>query len=131
MSRAASNPFGYSDAVWSRFVSCPAAGSLPAALAGRRLGTARSRAADIELELSLALAGGTVVAAAFRAHGCPTTIAVGQWLAERALQLPMAEFCALRAADIASALEIAPHRLHCALLAEDVIAAVADAHDAG
>lgn len=125
MNVAVGNPFGYSDAVWSRFVSSPGAGTLPPELAGWRQATARSRAADIELELTLAVAADGGVAAAFRAHGCPTTIAVGQWLVERAQALPWSEFAALRAADMVAALEIAPHRLHCALLGEDVIAALA------
>lgn len=119
-----SNPFGYSDAVWQRFNTCPAAGRLATTGPGR-LHTAqlRSRAADLELRLELRVEAGQVTEAAFLALGCPTTVATGQWLAEFVAGKPVQALRGLRASDIVAALAIREDRLHCALLGEDVLAA--------
>ena len=120
-----SNPFGYSDAIWQRFNDTPAAGALVADQGEGRLCVARvrSKAADLELMLSLRSVDGRIVDARFLALGCPTTIAVGQWLCETLPGLGCEEARALRAPQLIAALEIADNRLHCALLGEDAVAA--------
>ena len=112
------NPFGYPDPVWRLFRETPRAGALdaPALIA-----TATTRAGSGRLRLQLRLDGQRVSDARFQAYGCPTTIAVGAWLAERAVGRPLAELAAVTAADIRQALEIPEDKLHCALMGEDAV----------
>lgn len=112
------NPYGYPEPVWRLFRETPRAGTLEApALTG----TATTRAGSGRLRLQVRLDAGRIGDARFQAYGCPTTIAVGAWLAERAVGLTPAELGALRAADIRQALEIPEDRLHCALMGEDTV----------
>lgn len=119
MDGSGSNPFGYSAAIWRRFNATPGAGTLANACVGR----ARSRAAELELELYLAVDSGQIGAARFQALGCPTTIAVGQWLTEWLPGHSLDEAGRLGSRDIVAALEIRDDRLHCALLGEDALRA--------
>jgi NifU-like protein involved in Fe-S cluster formation len=111
------NPFGYSDAVWRLFTETPRAGELDGP--GVRTGTATTPAAQLRLQARLA--DERVADARFLAHGCPTTIAVGAWLADRAIGRSLAELAAIRPGDIRQALEIPETRLHCVLLGEDAL----------
>jgi NifU-like protein involved in Fe-S cluster formation len=112
------NPFGYSEPVWRLFRETPRAGVIegPAVT-----GSATTRAGSGRLRLQVRVESHQVSEARFQAYGCPTTIAVGAWLAERAMGRGLAELAALRAADIRQALEIPEDKLHCALLGEDAI----------
>lgn len=112
------NPFEYPPEVWRLFRETPRAGTLegPAAT-----GTATTRAGSGRLRLQVRLDGPRVSDARFQAYGCPTTIAVGAWLAERTVGRSLSDLAALRAADIRQALEIPEDRLHCALMGEDAI----------
>ena len=112
------NPFGYSDAVWRLFRETPRAGELGG---GALEGSATTPASRGRLRLQVRLDGARVADARFQAYGCPTTIAVGAWLAERAVGRPLEELAAIRAGDIRQALEIPEDRLHCALMGEDAI----------
>lgn len=112
------NPFGYSDAVWRRFRETPRAGVLDD---GAMAGAATTPASRARLRLQVRLERGRVADARFQAYGCPTTIAVGAWLAERAVGRSLEELAAIRAAEIRQALEIPEERLHCALLGEDAV----------
>lgn len=112
------NPYGYPPEVWRLFRETPRAGTLEApALTG----AATTRASSGRLRLQVRLDGERVADARFQAYGCPTTIAVGAWLAERAVGQPLADLAALRAADIRQALEIPEDKLHCALMGEDAV----------
>lgn len=113
------NPFGYSEPVWRLFNEAPRAGTLEGPSV--RTGTAETNANRSRLQLQVRLDGPRVADAQFRAYGCPTAIAVGAWLAERAVGASLAELAAIRAAEIRQALEIPEDRLHCALLGEDAI----------
>lgn len=112
------NPFGYPERVWRLFCETPRAGTLDGPVVA---GTATTRAGSGRLRLQVRLEGVRVADARFQAYGCPTTIAVGAWLAEHAAGRPLAELAGLRAADIRQALEIPEDKLHCALMGEDVI----------
>jgi NifU-like protein involved in Fe-S cluster formation len=119
------NAFGYSDAVWDRFGQPAHAGRLEPGpgVFSARAGTAAARSL---LELSLRVQGGMIEQARFRAYGCPSAIAVGEWLAE---QLAGKAVEALRAnpwnaAAIRQALNLAEDRAHCALMGEDVLSAL-------
>ncbi|MGH8631537.1 MAG: iron-sulfur cluster assembly scaffold protein [Burkholderiales bacterium] len=113
------NPFDYSDAVWRLFTATPRAGDLTGP--DTRTGTAETSANGSRLQLQARLAGERIEDARFRAYGCPTAIAVGAWLAERAIGRSLAELAAIRAGEICQALEIPESRLHCALLGEDAV----------
>lgn len=113
------NPFGYSDPVWRLFTETPRAGELDGP--GTRTGTAGTPASHAWLQLQARLRGARVEDARFRAYGCPTTIAVGAWLAERAVGRSLDELAAIRAPELRQALEIPDSHLHCALLGEDAV----------
>ena len=112
------NAFGYSDAVWQRFVTPAHAGALSGAAV--KTTEAGSPAVKALLRISVKLEQDRVIEARFLAFGCPVTIAVGEWLAE---QLTSQKLTGLRltAADIRAALEIADDKTHCALMGEDII----------
>src|SRR5262245_18346501 len=80
--------------------------------------------------LSLRIADGRIVAARFRTEGCPAAIAASSITTEltRGKTFPVA--AALRDTDVAEALWGLPrNKLHCSVLAEDVIrAAIEDYH---
>lgn len=74
--------------------------------------------------LSLALrfdGGGRVADARFRAYGCPSSIAVGAWIAQWSLGRDAAELAMLSAAQLRAELEIPEDRAHCALMGEDAL----------
>lgn len=73
------NPFGYSAPVWRLFTETPRAGawSEAEALAGSA-GTPANRS---QLRLQVKMDGSRITDARFQAYGCPTTIAVGAWVA--------------------------------------------------
>lgn len=113
------NPFGYSEAVWRLFREAPRAGTLdgPGVVAAESSTPAnRSR-----LRLQVKMADTRISDARFQAYGCPTTIAVGAWLAERAVGRPVTELSGIDAKKILEALEIPEDRTHCALLGEDLV----------
>jgi NifU-like protein involved in Fe-S cluster formation len=121
MSTALPNVFGYPDPVWRRFRSATHAGAFDegAPVVSARAGTPASRGLiDLAVRLD---PQGRVAEARFRAYGCPTTIAVGEWLAELAQGRNVEDLRAVSAADILGALEIPEDRAHCAVLGEDVL----------
>ena len=113
------NPFGYSDAVWRLFRLTPRAGTLagPDTLTGE----AATPASRSRLRLQVKMAQTRIGDARFQAYGCPTTIAVGAWLAGRAVGREVAELSGIDAKTIREALEIPEDRTHCALLGEDAV----------
>jgi NifU-like protein involved in Fe-S cluster formation len=113
------NVHGYPVPVWSRFERPDLAGSLDGD--GVIRARAGSPAARGVLELALRRQGDRAEAR-FLAHGCPVTIAVGQWLAET-LENGMPSVPP-DAAQIRAALEITEDKAHCALMGEDVIRAL-------
>lgn len=120
------NVFGYSDAVWNRFGKPAHAGHFKADEAGvvsARAGTAAARSL---LELSLKLDAGRVAQARFRAYGCPSAIAVGEWLAEQVSgkTVETLRANAWTATAIRDALDLSEDRAHCALMGEDVLSAL-------
>lgn len=113
------NPFGYSDAVWRLFNTAPRAGGLDGpGVVSVEAATPASRS---RLRLQVKMADTRISDARFQAYGCPTTIAVGAWLAERAVGRPVAELSGIDSKKIREALEIPEDRTHCALMGEDVI----------
>lgn len=117
------NAFAYAEPVWQRFSEPQNAGELQGD--GVLSAEAGSPAAKSLLKLQLKMAQGVVSQAAFRAYGCPTAIAVGEWLAASLPGQKPAEWSRISASGIRQALEIPDDRAHCALMGEDVIRALA------
>jgi cysteine desulfurase len=118
MSSIPPNVFGYSDAVWQRFIAPAHAGILSGA--SIKSVEADSPAVKALLRLSARVHEGRIAEARFLAYGCPVTIAVGEWLAQWLGGRNLADL-RLTATDIRLALEIADDRTHCALMGEDAI----------
>lgn len=121
---AEDNPHAYAPAIWRLFRTAPRAGRFPANESGVVTGEAGTPAARAVLRLQLKFVGGRVADARFQAYGCPTSIAVGAWIADWARGRTPAELAVLRAVDLRRELEIPEDRAHCALLGEDAVKAV-------
>jgi NifU-like protein involved in Fe-S cluster formation len=113
--------YGYGSAVWARFCAPRQAGRLEGGIAAE----AGTPAGDAVLRLTVQRCGPRITAARFQAHGCPVTIAVGDWLAEQLIGADVSRLSALDAAHIRQALEIGEDRAHCALMGEDVLRTLA------
>lgn len=117
------NAFAYAEPVWRSFSEPRRVGDLQGD--GVLSAEAGSPAAKSLLKLQLKLGQGVVTEAAFRAYGCPTAIAVGEWLATSLIGQKPADWMQASAARIRQALEIPDDRAHCALMGEDVVRALA------
>jgi nitrogen fixation NifU-like protein len=74
--------------------------------------------------LALRIDGGRIVAARFRTEGCPAAIAASSITTELILGKSLAEAGELRDTDVVAALGGLPrNKMHCSVLAEDVIRA--------
>lgn len=113
------NPYGYPDPVWQFFCEAPKAGVLDGPDVIRVQVGDSARQSQIELQVQVQ--ADTLSRARFRALGCPTTIAVGAWLAGELQGRLVAEVQAINAAGIRGGLQIAEDRAHCALLGEDAV----------
>ncbi|WP_020648572.1 iron-sulfur cluster assembly scaffold protein [Solimonas variicoloris] len=117
------NVYAYREPIWARFRAPRHGGRLPDG--GRLLeAQAGSPAAHSVLRLQLGLDGTTVARVRFQAYGCPTAIAVGEWLAEQLEGQPLTRLAAIDAGAIRDALEIPEDKAHCALMGEDVLRAL-------
>lgn len=117
------NAYGYAAPIWQRFARPSHAGSFEAGTDGVVSGEAGSPAARSVLRLQLRFADGAVAEARFKAYGCPTSIAVGEWIAAWSVGRKAPELAALSAAHLREVLEIPDDRAHCALLGEDALRA--------
>ncbi|MFT4046701.1 MAG: iron-sulfur cluster assembly scaffold protein [Solimonas sp.] len=115
--------FGYHAPIWQRFRAPLHGGRLEGAQVAEA--QAGSPAARSVLRLQVEIDdGGAVRRARFQAYGCPTAIAVGEWLSERLESLAPAAWSAIDAAAIRIALEISDDKAHCALMGEDALCAL-------
>ena len=72
----------------------------------------------------------TITAARFRTEGCPAAIAASSMLTEMIVGKSLNEAARLRDTDVAAALGGLPrNKLHCSVLAEDVIRAVIEEYE--
>ena len=116
------NAFGYPEPVWQRFVDAPRAGRFDASTPGVVSGRAGTPAARSVLSLQMQFdEHGRVVDARFRAYGCPSSIAVGAWIAEWSLGRSTDDMTGLSASTLRRELEIPEDRAHCALMGEDAL----------
>ena len=122
MTRSRENPFGDSAPVWRLFNEAPRAGTLEGP--GVVTGEAATPAARSRVRLQVKMSGSRIDDARFQAYGCPTTIAVGAWLAARVTGRDLQELARIDAKMIREALEIPEDRTHCALVGEDTVRAL-------
>lgn len=115
------NIFDYSPGVWTRFGQTPHAGRLREQDAGVVSVQVGSKAARSLLKLQVQR---EPLKARFLAYGCPTAIAVGQWVCEQIEGQGPAALSGITAPLIRQALEIPEDRIHCALMGEDAIKAL-------
>ena len=81
--------------------------------------------------LSLRIVDGRITEARFLAEGCPAAIAAASMTTVLLTGATLAEARALRDVDVAAALDgLPPNKVHCSVLAEDVIREALDAYDA-
>ena len=81
--------------------------------------------------LSLRIANSRITEARFLAEGCPAAIAAASMTTVLLTGATLAQARALRDTDVAAALDgLPPNKIHCSVLAEDVIRAARDAYDA-
>lgn len=118
------NPYGYAPTIWRLFRSAPNAGVFADGTSGVISADAGTPAARSVLRLALRFDGDRVAEGRFQAYGCPTTIAVGAWIAGWCAGRTVDELRRLKAADLREALEIPEDRAHCALLGEDALKAL-------
>lgn len=118
------NLLNYPDSVWRLFRETPRAGCLDP-VPGLVEAEASNSANRFRLRLQLRYEQGRVVDSRFQALGCPYTIAVGAWLAERVLGCQAGESKpAQLAGELRAALEIPEDRAHCWVMAQDVLRAL-------
>lgn len=113
------NAFGYGDEVWRRFRNPGRAGTFDQREA--LTAVASTPASRNVLRLQVKMDGARIADARFQAYGCPTTIAVGSWLADWLVGRTVDELAGFSATLPREALEIPEQRIHCALLAEDAV----------
>ncbi|HUR41555.1 MAG TPA: iron-sulfur cluster assembly scaffold protein [Verrucomicrobiae bacterium] len=111
------NPFGYPPRVWQLFIDAPRAGEL----AGGLTAEAATRANGSRLRLQVKMTRSRIDDARFQAYGCPTTIAVGAWIAGWVVGKELQELSGMSMKIIRETLEIPDDRTHCALLGEDLL----------
>ena len=111
------NPLGYPALVWRLFRETPRAGELASGVVFE-VGTP---AASSRLRLQVRVDDGVIVDTAFRALGCPYTVATGAWLARWLLLRPPADCARPPFERLRAELESPPDRAHCWLMAQDVL----------
>ncbi|CAA9290070.1 MAG: Iron-sulfur cluster assembly scaffold protein IscU/NifU-like [uncultured Chloroflexi bacterium] len=81
--------------------------------------------------LAIRVRDGRIAAARFRTEGCPAAIAASSMTTELILGRTLEEAATLRDEDVATALGGLPrNKMHCSVLAEDVIQAVIEQYQA-
>lgn len=86
-------------------------------------------AGDVEqgtrVELDVQVAGGRVVRAAFRAHGCPHVVAAASWVIERLRDATRGDLERWDWREVAEALDVPPAKYGRLLVLQDAVRAVA------
>lgn len=94
--------------------------------AGRLLGQvvsggAGDESSGVRVEFDFRLRGDTVEQGAFRAYGCPHTIAAASWVAEQAQGRPLVDTSWLDPLSLAATLEVPDHKLGVLLVVQDAL----------
>lgn len=109
----------YSSPVLTRFCAPEHVGTLAGAdvFAGR----AQAAGGDLVLEMTMRVCGDSIQAAAFRVHGCPASVAVADWVCAWLAGKTTEQARALTTREIETALELAPEKRVCCLMALDAL----------
>lgn len=107
--------------MWQRFREPAFAGVLEPP--GICTGAAQSPGGDLVVELDLRVRQNAITDAAFRAHGCPTTVAAADWLCAHVCGESVPTATAITAQDIEQALQLMPHKRGCCLVVIDAFGA--------
>lgn len=110
----------YGAEVRRRMRDLPGAGDLPPG-GPRVVGRAGDREQGAEVRLELGLADGRVVAARFRAFGCPYFIAAASWLCEHLRGADCEKLDAWDWREAADALEVPPTRFGRLITLQDAV----------
>ena len=117
----------YSDTVWRHFKRPFGVGEFAQNTPDIGFGQAGSVEQKALLRLQLRVKHRRITDARFKAYGCGSVIACGSWLCQWLAGKTCDEAAALSNAEMASALELAPLKIHCAVVAERALrAAVTD-----
>lgn len=117
----------YSDRVRALFAAAAHAGPLPPGPGVERRAEAVALERGAWVELALRLDRGTVIAARYRAWGCPHLLAACELAVQRLEGGPPAVAASLSAAGLAAELGAPPHKLGRLLVLEDALHALAAA----
>jgi len=117
----------YGAEVIRRLRELPGAGDLPAELPGAFAGRAEAADGGARVLLALRAERGVVVAARFRAYGCPYLIAAASWLTERLIGATRAEVAGWDWSEVADALEVPAARFGRLITLQDAVRAAAAA----
>lgn len=116
----------YSAMVWQRFMSPGYAGLLTESYAA--VGRAESPGGGLVIEIALRAQDNVIREIGFHAYGCPATVAAADWLCESSQGKPVGDAQALSTHDIEKALELAPEKRVCCLVALDALSTALCGH---
>ena len=119
-----SAPQHYSSRVLALFRELPGAGSLAPGEGTVVTGEAIALDRGAWVRFEARIAGGLIADCAFRAFGCPHTLAAAALVAGALRAHPAAEGLALDAARLAEALEVPPEKMGRLLVVEDALRAL-------
>lgn len=108
----------YNDAILKHFHESSHQGSLPEASMTARVG---SQTDGRILEMAITVEQDAIVAARFKAHGCPATIASAEWVATYLEGRSLQEVKNFQSAQLMASLQLPSHKHYCALMAEDLV----------
>lgn len=114
--------FVYSPLVQAYFDNPERSGTLQAPPEERVVGLAGSPEQGAAIEFQLRIIDGRVCDVSYRVYGCPHTIAIAAWVADKAMGLAVAELGGITPKEAAKALDLPVARMRSALLAEDALA---------
>jgi NifU-like protein involved in Fe-S cluster formation len=115
-------PARYSKQVVELFGSLPGAGGLAAGAPGRVVdgeAAAIDRGAWVRFEARIV--GGRIADCAFRAWGCPHTLAAAAWAASALRRAAVQDFPVVEAARLARELDVPPEKMGRMLVVEDAL----------
>lgn len=111
----------YNAEVLRRFAHLPCAGALPAGPGMRLQGAAGSPDEGVRVVFTARVEGARLAAVAFRAFGCPHTLAACSMAAERLAGLPVEELGCLDPLALAAALDVPPAKSHRLMVIQDAL----------
>ena len=111
----------YSDSVWDHFTRPRNSGVFAQqnSISGSAYIESNDKSAIIKLQIKVDQQH--IIDSRFQAFGCGSTIACGSWLSDWVIGKTLTEAKQLRNSDVIAALQLEPLKVHCAVLAEQVL----------